>query len=101
VKQYIIAPSAIKDLDQITSCFAERSVDAGDRFLSEFTKKCRYLTNFPLIGRSYSEIRPYLRGIPMQKYIIFYCTLDDGIEIMRVVRGDRDLEALFDGETED
>ena len=35
-------------------------------------------------------------GIPMQSYILFYRILDDGIEIMRVVRGDRDIEAIFD-----
>jgi toxin ParE1/3/4 len=42
--QYIIAPEAIRDLDEITSYFADRNVNAGDRFLDEFTKKCRYLT---------------------------------------------------------
>jgi toxin ParE1/3/4 len=32
----------------------------------------------------------------MQNYIIFYRLINDGIEIMRVIRGDRDLEAIFD-----
>jgi toxin ParE1/3/4 len=32
---------------------------------AEFTKKCRYLTKFPLMGRSYSEIRPDLRSLPL------------------------------------
>jgi toxin ParE1/3/4 len=48
------------------------------------------------MGRQYANVRPYLRGMPMQNYIIFYRILNDGIEIMRVVRGDRDLEAIFD-----
>jgi toxin ParE1/3/4 len=54
------------------------------------------LTQFPLMGRRYAEVRSYLRGIPMQNYILFYRILDDGIEIMRVVRGDRDIEAIVD-----
>jgi toxin ParE1/3/4 len=97
MKQYIISPEAIRDLDDITSYFAERNVDKGDRLLDEFTKKCRYLTQFPLMGRCYFEVRPYLRGIPMQNYIIFYRILENGIEIMHVVRGDRDIEAIFEG----
>jgi toxin ParE1/3/4 len=96
MSQYVISPEAIRDLDEITSYFADRNVNAGDRLLDEFTKKCRYLTQFPLMGRRYLEVRSYLRGIPMQNYIVFYRILDDGIEIMRVVRGDRDIEAIFD-----
>jgi toxin ParE1/3/4 len=93
--QYIISPAAIRDLDDISDHFAERNIDAGDRLLDEFSKKCRYLTQFPLMGRSYSEIRSYLRGLPMQNYIIFYRVINNGIEIMRVIKGDRDLEAIF------
>ncbi|MGV0026885.1 type II toxin-antitoxin system RelE/ParE family toxin [Phormidesmis priestleyi] len=96
MSQYIISLEAIRDLDAVTDYFAIQSPDVGDRLLDEFTKKCRYLTQFPLMGRSYPDIRPYLRGIPMQDYIIFYRVFDDGIEILRVIRGDRDLEAIFE-----
>jgi len=94
--QYTISPTAIRDLEDITDYFTERNVEAGERLLNEFTKKCRYLTQFPLIGRSYAQIRNYLRGIPMQNYIIFYRVIDEDIEIMRVIRGDRNLEAMFE-----
>lgn len=95
MSRYIISPAAIRDLEEITDYFATRNVDAGDRLLNEFTKKCRYLTQFPHIGRTYREIRPYLRGVLMQNYIIFYRNINDGIEIMRIIKGDRDLEAIF------
>lgn len=94
--QYIISPAAIADLDDITDYFAERNINAGEQLLDEFSKKYRYLTQFPLMGRSYSEIRPYLRGIPMKNYIVFYRVINDGIEIMRVIKGDRDLETIFE-----
>jgi toxin ParE1/3/4 len=83
------------DLEEIIDYFADRSVEAGNQFLDEFNKKCRYLTQFPRIGRSYFDIRSYLRGIPIRNYILFYRVIDDGIEIMRVIRGERDLEAIF------
>ena len=96
MSQYIISPEAIRDLDEIADYFVARNVEADERFIDEFTKKCHYLTQFSLMGRSYSQLRPYLRGIPLQNYIIFYRIANDGIEIMRIIRGDRDLEAFFE-----
>lgn len=98
MSQYVIAPAAIRDLDEITDYYAAHNIDAGDRLLDEFGKKCRYLTQFPMIGRSYREIRADLRGLPLQGYILFYRVVNGGVEIMRVVRGDRDLESLFANE---
>ena len=95
MNSYIIAPEAIRDLEQIIDYFAMDNVDRGEQFLDEFTKKCRYLTQFPMMGRSYREIRSYLRGLPMKKHIIFYRVLNDGLEIMRVVPANRYLEAIF------
>ena len=93
--QYTISTEAIRDMEQILDYLANNNISMGERLLEEFSKKCRYLTQFPLMGRSYREIRPYLRGLPMKNYIIFYRLTEQGIEIMRVVKGDRDLEAFF------
>jgi toxin ParE1/3/4 len=93
--QYIISTEAIRDMEQILDYLANTNINAGEKFLEEFSKKCRYLTQFPLMGRSYREIRPYLRGLPMKNYIIFYRLTEQGLEIMRVVKGERDLEAFF------
>jgi toxin ParE1/3/4 len=100
MSNYIISPEAIKDLEEIIDYLASYNLDTGERLLSEFAKKCRYLSQFPMLGRSYREIRPYLRGILMEKYIIFYRIIDPGIEIMRIVKGDRDLESVFPEESE-
>ena len=95
MNQYIISTEAIRDMEQILDYLANTNINAGEKFLEEFSKKCRYLTQFPLMGRSYREIRPYLRGLPMKNYIIFYRLTEQGLEIMRVVKGERDLDALF------
>jgi toxin ParE1/3/4 len=96
VSQYIISPTAIRDLEAISDYYAQHSILAGEKILDKFSKKCRYLTQFPQIGRSYDHLRPGLRGLPLDGYIVFYQVIDDGVEIMRVLKGDRDLEALFD-----
>ena len=95
MKRHVISPPAIKDLEEIIDYFSSRNVDAGERFINEFEKKCKNLANFPNMGRSYDDIKPSLRGLPLAGYIIFYRIINDGIEIIRVVSGYRDLESLF------
>jgi toxin ParE1/3/4 len=92
---YIISPLASRDLDNIFDYFAEFSIDAGERFVEDFNKKCRNLVAFPNIGRAYTEIEYSLRGVPLSDYIIFYRAMDSSVEIVRVVSGYRDLDSLF------
>ena len=95
MSMYIIAPSASKDLNQIADYFLARNLEAGEKLFREFNKKCQNLANFPNIGRSYAHIRPSLRGLPLDGYIIIYQIIDDGVEILRVISGRQDLESLF------
>lgn len=44
---YLIAIEAIQDLDEISDYFVQRNIGAGEALLDEFTKKCRYLAQFP------------------------------------------------------
>jgi toxin ParE1/3/4 len=50
----------------------------------------------PTVVESYAAIRPGLRGLSLEGYIIFYRILDDGIEILRVVSGRRNFPSLFE-----
>jgi toxin ParE1/3/4 len=96
VSQYIISQPAIRDLELISSYFADVNVEAGESFLQGFNKRCQQLTSFPLIGRSYDELQPGLRGLSLQGYIVLYRVIDDGIEIVRIANGRQDLRTLFD-----
>jgi toxin ParE1/3/4 len=93
--RYLIAPDAAKDLDEISEYYAAHNIEAGEKLLDEFEAKCKYLVSFPKIGKSYRTLRIDLRGISCSGYIIFYRITEDAIEILRVVSGSRDLEALF------
>ncbi|KAF3887824.1 MULTISPECIES: type II toxin-antitoxin system RelE/ParE family toxin [Nostocales] len=95
MKQHIISPAANQDLEEIIDYFTSRNIDTGEHFIDEFNKKCKNLANFPNMGRSYANIKDYLRGVPLNGYIILYRVTDNGIEILRVVSGYRDLESLF------
>ncbi|OYD98927.1 plasmid stabilization protein [Nostoc sp. 'Peltigera membranacea cyanobiont' 213] len=96
MSRYVINILASRDINEIADYFAETNVEAGERFFSEFNRKCQQLVAFPNSGKSYGKIRPDLRGISLQGYIIFYRVLDDGIEILRIVSGRRNFPSLFE-----
>lgn len=92
----VISPSASRDLNAIVDYFVEHNIEAGERLLKEFNQKCQNLTRFPNLGKRYAQIREDLRGVPLDGYIIFYRVQGDDVEILRVVSGRQDLEALFE-----
>ena len=92
---YVINILASRDLTEIADYFAETNVEVGERFFKEFNSKCQQLVSFPSSGKSYGAIRPDLRGLSIEGYIIFYRILDDGIEILRVVSGRRNLPSCW------
>ncbi|WP_414566974.1 type II toxin-antitoxin system RelE/ParE family toxin [Nostoc sp. CCY 9925] len=47
------------------------------------------------MGRSYENIKVNLRGLPLDGYIILSRVIDNGIQILRVVSGYRNIESLF------
>lgn len=47
------------------------------------------------MGREYNNLRSGLRGLPLNGHIILYQSISDGIEIVRVVNGKRNLKDLF------
>lgn len=95
MSRYIVSPSASRDLNGIANYFLTRNIEAGEKIFREFNKKCQNLTKFPSMGRSYAHIKPSLRGLPLDGYIIIYRIVDDGIEILRVADGRQDLVSLF------
>ena len=93
--QYIIAPEASRDLEEISTYYDIHNIEAGEKLIDELEHKCKYLVKFPNIGKSYGTIRPDLRGVSCSGHIIFYRINTTSIEILRVVYGGRDLESLF------
>ncbi len=70
-------------------------MEVGERWFQAFNQKCQQLVQFPMMGRSYSNIRSDLWGVPLEGFVIFYRVAGNLIEIMRIVSGKRNLGALF------
>jgi toxin ParE1/3/4 len=87
---------ASRDIENIIDYIADvSSLDAADELLNLINQKCRMLANFPKMGKLREELAKNLRSFPVEDYLIFYCQVENGIEITRVISGYRDLESLF------
>jgi toxin ParE1/3/4 len=98
-------PLAEADLDEIWDYIEEHSSqEQAENFLRKLYLKLETLARSPSIGRSRDELLPGLRSFPFKNYMIFYFPLANGIEVVRVLYGRRDIERIFqeeEGEEED
>ncbi len=60
----------------------------SDRLLE---KKFKLLATQPQMGRSRPELMPGLRSFPVGRYVAFYLAMADGIDLLRVLHGARDI----------
>lgn len=89
--------TASRDIESIIDYMADgRGFDVAERFLDKINPRCRNLANFPNMRRSRDGILPSLRSFPIDSYLILYRLIEDGIEVVWVVSGYRDLDTLFD-----
>ena len=58
----------------------------------------RVLATQPMMGRARDELAPRVRSVPFGRYVVFYVPLDDGIDVVRVLHGARDIDAMFNPE---
>lgn len=101
MSRYILSPLAIQDLETTYDYIASNNIDAAERFVDAVEQKCETLANFPNMGKSYAGFMPQLRGVPVGNYTIFYRPIENGIEVVRVLSGYRDLEAIFSDQDDD
>jgi toxin ParE1/3/4 len=83
------------DLVEISLHIAKQNPGVADRWLDEFDKKCKTLAQMPELGRKRTDLAPDLRSLPFGNYVIFYRPVSDGIQVIRVLHGARDLPGLF------
>lgn len=92
----LITPLAQEDLSDIWGYAAETSVERADRLLDLINEKCQMLAEYPEMGRARHELLVNLRSFTVKNYVIFYQPITDGIEVLRVLHGARDVDSVFD-----
>lgn len=88
-------PEAESDLDEIWWYIAQDSPLHADRFLDHIQERCLALADFPHMGTRRDELKKGLRGYAVGNYLVFYFPLEDGVDVVRVLHGSRDIESLF------
>ena len=86
---------AEEDLIEIWLYIAHDDVRAADRLLDEIEGKFSLLADQPSLGPARPDIAKGLRYFPVRRYLILYREITDGVEIVRVVHGARDVPALM------
>ena len=91
-------PLAETDILEIWDYIADDSLAAADRWVDHLDEQFRVLATQPSMGRARDELAPDVRSFPFGRYVIFYMLLDDGIDVVRVLHGARDIDAVFNAE---
>ena len=86
---------AEEDLLEIWDYIAADNPAAADGLLDEIDAACATLAENPNAGRLREELALALRSLPVGNYVIFYRPQADGIVLIRVLHGARDLPELL------
>jgi toxin ParE1/3/4 len=91
-------PSAKADLVNILEYITRESGNliVGRRFVDALRQHCRKLATLPgTLGRARPELRSDIRSVAFKSYVIFFRYVDDTFEVVNIIEGHRDIEALY------
>ena len=86
---------AYTDILEIALHVRRDNPKAADQLLDTFEAKLRVLARVPGMGASRAWIGRDVRSFPVGQYVLFYRPRSDGIQLLRVVHGKRDLQRIF------
>src|SRR5512140_3579755 len=92
----IWSPEAEEDLIGIWAYLAEQATEqVADSQLAAIESACVKLEHWPHAGRQRDDLLPGLRSVLAVPYVIFYRVRNDVVEVVRVIHGRRDIDAIF------
>jgi toxin ParE1/3/4 len=96
MKRYRLTRDASNDLGEIARYIAAENPAAAQELLDRIEDRCRSLAEMPEAGRLRGELAANLRSVAVGNYVIFYRPDEDGIQVIRVLHGSRDIANLFE-----
>jgi toxin ParE1/3/4 len=95
-KGVVWSPEAEQDLLDIWLYTAEHaSPDTADEQLHLVESVCDQIAEWPEAGRARDELLTGLRSIVAGTYVVFYRIYSRQLQIVRVLHGRRDIDAIF------
>jgi toxin ParE1/3/4 len=95
MSRFVITDPAERDLDEISDCIGGENPSAAIRLLRRLHEKFRLLATQPLMGERRPDLCESLRSFNAGSYVIFFQPIEDGVEIVRVLHGARNIRELF------
>ncbi|WP_197527208.1 type II toxin-antitoxin system RelE/ParE family toxin [Pirellulimonas nuda] len=95
------SPAALRDLERISGYLCEQKLDVAHRFLDAAESAFSLLASNPLLGEPfahprYSDLRFRTLRPPFRNYVLFYRPSAEGVEIVRLLHGARDLPIVLE-----
>jgi toxin ParE1/3/4 len=88
------SPSFEDDLKYLAAFIAQDKPDAARKWVQQVRRKCRLIANHPYLGDSREELGLGVRSTYVGNYIVFFRAKDRAVEIMRLIRGGREIRFL-------
>lgn len=70
------------------------------RTIDTILDRLKVLQTFPAAGQQRDDLYAGLRSWPIHMYVVFYTVTVEEIRIVRVLHGYRDVQAIFQNDTE-
>jgi toxin ParE1/3/4 len=89
--------AAERSLDEIFDYIGRENHSplAAANVLRKIIEKCDIYAHQPLMGEARKELGPQVRCFPVGSYAVFYEALQDGMRVLLVIRGQRDIPTVF------
>ena len=93
----LFLPDATQDLLEIWHHIRAWSQGpaAADRLLEAVRSSSQRYASFPELGQLRPDLAPNVRCFSVKSIVVLYVAADDGIEVVQVIHGARDLSARF------
>lgn len=93
MSRYHFSHQAEQDLNDLYDYIARSNAASAARLVQGLQQACRQLTQFPGLGTTRDDLRPGMREFAVGNYVLFYEAVDDGIRILRILHGTRNLSS--------
>ena len=82
----VLSPRAKADIDKVWTDTAKRwGFDQADSYVRQIVRNLETLATHPAIGRACPEVRPGYRKYPSGSHVVFYKTIDGGVDVVRIL----------------
>lgn len=88
-------PQALVDLEEIAFSIAQDNLERAITFVAELRRRAQEAADGPKLFPMRPELADGIRSVRHGTYLIFFIETDDGILVVRVLHGARNLLRIF------